>query len=480
LKGILKFLFPALLIFVMLDLIWNLNEFYHQPLQGDLIPLVLPDSLNAPVLKDPFGIKALKMETYHPNINRFFSAATLYAVFHSVPFCFQKLVDPIESLYLTSTLSKFLIYLGFLLLLIRVILGRKGKTRDWILAAFVLTPFLQVGGYFGNVELVGSSIVYHCFYAFPFFLLLAWMLPFFDAFRERKFEKLKPFHFILLIGLTIFCSLSSALMPGVVLIGGGIYFAFSFKNSMSYLRGLGEKPVSLAGLWNYQHLLLVLLIFLSIYSFYLGKFNSENVIDISLLDRYQKLGKGFINYYLSIPSLPIIWMTIGINFILLEKFNIHIWGRPFIRLLLPISLFILIYILLLPLGGYRIYRSLILRADMLLPTNILVLFLVSISSFTLLKQLKNRSLKIYSSFFFLIVVIFTFYDIGSFPSDKQCEANALYDVYNEKSNLVQLNEPCKVMDWEKIGNPKYYKNHALLWQYWNITNHEVLITMPNE
>ncbi len=476
-KQSVKYIFPILFIFVGIDFLWNLQEFYNQPLQGDIVPLVLPDKVNAPVLKDPFGINALITENYHPNINRFFSTITLYSLFHSVPFALQQVVHPVESLYLTAAIFKGMVYLGFLLMITRLVVGPKAGWKDWILSLFLLTPLMQVGGYFGNIELVGSSIVYQCFYSFPLLLLLVWCLPFFDALKPNLYFKFEWWKLLLLLGLTIFCSFSSALMPGIVLIGGSLYYYFFYLKNRNLLFE-GGKPVSLFSLLNYQHLLLLLFMFLSAYSFFLGGYNPESVTEFSIIERYQKMCSGMVKHYLEVPSLPIIFVSILINYFILKRNKALIWNRSFGSLAKPILLFIFFYVLLLPLGGYRSYREVILRSDVLLPTTILIFFLFVISSFTVIKFLKGTLLKRYSIFIGLLTFIFTFYDIGSIPSGKNCEAKVLYQISNTEDEILNLSTSCKVMDWEAVENPMYYKNHAKFWQKWNLANQKVLIAMP--
>ena len=204
-------------IFILFDLTATFIEFYQQALMGDIVPLVLPDERNAPILSHPFGFQALWNGEYYPNINRFFCNLSLFTFFRTSPFFLQLFVNPVESLYLSTSLFKFGVYLGFIILFVKYICFEKLSWRRIILAIFILLPFMQIGGRLNFISLIDNSIVYLIFYGFPLSVLLLFIYPFYKLNRSQKgtFKLTKPK--VILLGLLLIClSFSSAVMPAVI------------------------------------------------------------------------------------------------------------------------------------------------------------------------------------------------------------------------------------------------------------------------
>ncbi len=460
----------AMLAFILFDLAWNFAEYYNQPLQGDIIPLVLPDERNAPVLSDPFGFKALASGEFHPNINRFFCNFTLYGFFRSVPFVLQKVVHPVESLYLGSTLFKFLLLLGFWALMVKFIIGSTKFFQDILLASFIVLPFFQSSGWLSSIEPMGVSIVYIFFYSFPFFLLLLLLYGiFWSTEKTDQYFKLK---LLAMVGLIIVCAFSSALMPAVVLIGGGLYFLhFIFQQIKE--RQLGIKYLLSKMDWRFY--LISLFFILSLYSFFLGSFNPESVDNPSLSEKYEKLFSGLFSQLIQKPGPTILWLIALVNFSIIRYFKIPIESKSVLPYVNYAIFFTVVYIFLLPLGGFREYRPDILRSDTLLPIALMWMIIVGASSYLIIKHLPK-----YTYLFLGIVILFSHHEYAKGPSGKECEEAALYQLSESSSDIINLEAPCRVMAWVEEDYPEWFVNHSKLWQYWNITEGRVLVKMPKK
>jgi len=207
-----------------------------------------------------------------------------------------------------------------------------------------------------------------------------------------------------------------------------------------------------------------------LYSIYLGKFNAENFFNnISLSDRYAVLPKGLINIFTQKLGPPLLLLTIILNFAIIYRLKEE-RSKQLMSQVKWIGLFILIYILILPLGGYREYRPNIVRSDTFLPVIICMVYLFGITTLFLLNW-QFRMKYAYLSFIFLFVLIFTIAD-KSLKPENECEKNALNQIALSKEKIVELDNDCNVMSWYKITDPSNSRLNGELLQRWGVTNEE--------
>ncbi|MBP6532584.1 MAG: hypothetical protein KA285_04835, partial [Bacteroidia bacterium] len=88
-----------IILFLLVDLAISFNQYYNTPIDGDLTSIVLPAEKYRSVLNDPIGVSAISSNTKHGDTNRFFSIATTFAYFKTIPFVSQLVMSPISSIY---------------------------------------------------------------------------------------------------------------------------------------------------------------------------------------------------------------------------------------------------------------------------------------------------------------------------------------------------------------------------------------------
>ena len=168
-----QFLIPLFFLLLLFDWGYSFLQYYHQPIQGDLIAIILPEPHYEQVLANPFGLEALQTGEKYGGVNRYFAHQSLYEVFQNVPLWLNKFLPPIDSLYATSAFFKWLFHVALVLLLVCYI---QPKARFWSLpflaTALVVSSFFQANGYSHVIGIVDRSVVYAFFYAFPVLVLM--------------------------------------------------------------------------------------------------------------------------------------------------------------------------------------------------------------------------------------------------------------------------------------------------------------------
>lgn len=217
----------------------------------------------------------------------------------------------------------------------------------------------------------------------------------------------------------------------------------------------------------------------SLYSLYIGQNNALNFGDsISLFDRYSVLPKGIYNLISKKIAFPLMLLMITINMIIIQKHYKSAEGRKILNLINWIGVFAIIYILLLPLGGFRNYRENIIRYDTIMPVTLGIIFVFGVTSFYLIKHISKKYEKIYVLSIIVLLSIFTNADrLNTKPYE--CERKALETIALSSENIVLLDCDCPVMDWHKIYDYKKSERNAELLNYWNITKGEKLYYHKN-
>ncbi|HEX7414822.1 MAG TPA: hypothetical protein VF411_12335, partial [Bacteroidia bacterium] len=213
----------------------------------------------------------------------------------------------------------------------------------------------------------------------------------------------------------------------------------------------------------------ILICLLSLYSLYIGTYNTDSFKHtISLGERYAKITVGL--YYLLTQKLgfPVLLFMIGLNTIIIKRKYYKPEGHRILFLLKWIGIFSAIYILLLPFGGYRIYRPDIIRYDSIMPITIALLFIYGYSSLYLINFMVPKFKGYYLAGIILFLFIYTNAD-KPFVDDNTCERQALEKIATSTEEIVPLSSSCTVMSWERISDYKYSETNAEMLQYWNVT-----------
>lgn len=205
-----------------------------------------------------------------------------------------------------------------------------------------------------------------------------------------------------------------------------------------------------------------------LYSIFLNSYNSQDQGEIvSLARRYMLLPNGIWKHLFHSLGLPLLLALITLNVALIKKNN-SLEGKKLIRILKWIGIFSFLYIILLPLGGYRTYRPFIIRYDTVMPVTVALIYFFGASSYYLLQVLSGRVKNKYVILIAASLSLFTIVDIDGLDKNK-CEKEAFSKMASSKEKIVTLPKDCFVMSWSNIYDYKKSEGRAELIHYWNIT-----------
>jgi hypothetical protein len=172
-------------------------------------------------------------------------------------------------------------------------------------------------------------------------------------------------------------------------------------------------------------------------------------------------------------GFPLLFLCISLNIIIIQKYHRSEETNKLIKVIKWIGIFTVIYILLLPLGGYRIYRENIIRYDTFLPVTIGIIFTFGASSLFLIKNIRGRMRVLYISWITIILLIFANSDRLD-TAGYECEKDALETISRSDEKIVELEHDCFIMDWRVLIDPDRRELDADLLYLWNITDERKL------
>jgi hypothetical protein len=456
-------------IFIISDLTFSFIQYYNAPLQGDLAGHVLPDKLIQPLFDDPFGFQLLKTGEPHSNPNRFFAHWTVAMYFQYFPLWLQNFTNPINSIYLASAIAKLVIQVLFIYILAFFISGSKNPARkNFLLAAVIIVPLFQAYGYWSRMGIVDKSIVYTFFYALPLVLLMLFFLPVFN--RLKKHSEIKTIHCFYMVPLIVILPLSGPLMPAVILIVSFFILLHFFirakkKNLVTILKSIPKS----------FYLLLIPINLWSLYSLFLGFYNTNYSGEmISLAERFSRLPEGILSQLFHSLGFPLMLLFIGMNTWFIKKMN-NLEGNKLIHILIWIGIFALLYILLLPFGGYRPYRARIIRYDTFMPVTVALIWYFGASTYFLIHHFKRTIKQRYVAAVFLCLMVFTIADIKGIGRNR-CERQAFEKMARAEENIIAIPKDCLVLAWHIENDYKQSVKKAELIYYWRITDKIILFS----
>lgn len=449
------------LIFIIAGLIYSFFQHYSTPLDGDMVGVVLPTATYQKVLEAPLGFSAIFEGERYAATNRYFIHQTMYRYFNSVPIILQKLVNPISSVYASAGLFKLLLQI-FLLWLFSTYTTTILKQRDQsLLATLLFFPLFQHSTYNAYIGLISGSITYTFFYTFPLALLFWFFLPYFKIFisEEKNLSKVKKWTLPFMLFGIIYLSFSGPLIaPLVLLIAPVVIIGLILKKNKTTTFDL-----------NLSILIMFLFLLLAFYSFYLGTFNLENSEEVSILKRYKLLPFGLFYQLTNRPALPLLLGFIFGNIWWIKRGQLNSVSHQILKLSKLILLFSIIFILILPLGGYREYRPYILRMDTLMPINFILFILYGVSSLFIFNSQDRKGKKIYGGILLIFSLIFLNANCSDF-NENSCERNALERIATEDAQKIRLKESCKILSWEVIKTPEKSYDNAEMLKRWKVTD----------
>ena len=186
-----------------------------------------------------------------------------------------------------------------------------------------------------------------------------------------------------------------------------------------------------------------------------------------LSKRYALLVKGIAKQMSSKLGFPLLIGSVLLNILLLSFHRDHPKVKTVLQLFKWIAVFIAIYTVLLPLGGYREYRPHIIRADSYLAVTLCLMYCFGLSSLLLASHLKAKFRAIYIAAIGIILFIFVLSDEPKM-NKADCEKAALQSLYRSEEKINTFSEDCIIMSWIIISNAQQSKLNAKLLKRWNI------------
>jgi hypothetical protein len=474
LKKNLRFIFLTLLI---IDISYSFIQHSNTELDGDMADHILPSHWYQKVLDDPFGLNVLLKNEVYAGPNRFFSHWIYSKYFKVVPLALQKIFNPVDSIYISCAIAKTAIQIFLILLLAAYISGKKNIfSKEFLMSAILVAPFFITYKYY-RLGIIDRSITLTFFYALPLGLLLLFFLPFFKKLFYNEEIKTGWVYRACLFLLSIIISLSGPLIPAVVLIVCPAvlidmwYHHFKEPSTLPFIH---RAVSSLKKIPNDFLFYFILVSALSLYSLYIGKNNIENTTtEISLSDRYALLANGLTGLLTWMPLLIPLIIMIAINSIIIIKYFNNDNGRKILNFLKWIIICSIIYIMLLPLGGFRSYRPLIIRYDTMMPVTLSLIIIFGLTVNFLILNLSGKFKIIFSTAIIIFLLVYCFEDKPTVGENK-CERNALYEISESEESIVLVSGDCSIMSWGKISDPKDSELNAELLKYWGITKEKKL------
>ena len=443
-------------------------------MEGDMAGCIVPTEDVKKILENPLGFEVITENQPYSNPNRFFSHWILKEYYNTFPFIVQKFANPIESIYLSSAIVKTVIQIILILLLAFAITGSfKVLKLDFMIAVSLIYPLFQTNGYRPFIGIIDPSVTYTFFYAVPCIFLILYFLPFIFQLYHSKIQITPTLILIFWIPLAFVVSLSGPLNPGVALVFSLLAFFIVFKkyynqtNQKSFISNGFNSFIKIP--INYWFFLLPISL-LSFYSLYIGSFNSYSIVSqIPLSEMYSRLPEGIFNLFTHKIAFPILFIILTLNTVLIHRYYKTTEGKKMISTFKWIGIFALIYVLLLPLGGYREYRPLIVRYDTFMPVTLSLIFIFGATTLFLFKNMSNKQRMWYIPLIVGILIIYTNADEAQFNNNR-CERMALKEISESKDSIVPIQNNCTVLSWGNITNPKDSELNAELLKIWKITN----------
>lgn len=459
--------------FVVLDAGYSFVQHLNTVLDGDMASIIVPSVQYAQVLQDPLGLGVLHGDRYCAP-NRYFVHAPMGWYFKQVPLALQFFTSPVNSVYLASALLKTALQIVLIWLL--AVYASGGK-RLWgmniLVAAALVTPFFQAFGYNLQMGIIEKSITYTIFYPLPLAALLVFFLPFYRA----GIGRMNGLHHLWLLPTALALPLSGPLVPALALLVCPAALLFFWWKNWCALPGqpIARRATKAIGQLSGPLLFyFMLMLLLSLWSLYVGSFNCESQDPaIGLPDRYPALLRGIMAIFTQKLGFPLLAAGIVANLLLLRKFAAPDQLRQLLVLGKWVAVFIAAYLLLLPLGGYRSYRSLIVRHDTILPVTLCLVFFYAKTTLVLLRnEWLHRGR--YAVGITVLSLAVTAADLPEFGQN-DCEKAALETIAHSSEELVKLNSDCPVMGWnDKLTHPEQSRLNAQLLKIWRVTAEERL------
>jgi len=456
----------SLLTLLIFDLFFSFFQFFNTPLDGDMAGGIVLSSELESILNDPFGINAVYKGAAHPNPNRYFSHKLFYEYFRKVPAFLQHFVNPITSVYLACALIKLIFHGLFIWVFVKLVTNGKEKSIRIILALSILvSALLQTYGFNSQMGVIDKSITYFFFYGMPLILSLFYIVPYARISIKTEDPTFSHFEIVQLLVLTVILPFTGPLVPGYLLVlifTGFCYCVFTKTNPF--------RTNKIA------FLLLLLLAIICLYSLYAGSLSTLYFANkLTLFDRYLVLPEGVLKAFTQKICFPLLILLSITNVQLLKHYFLDT-SRKLLNVSNLLLIFSFLYIVLLPLGGYRPYRPEILRFDTVMPITAGLIFIYVYSLYLLFSQVKGKYSKLVVIQFVLVILIFSNADKNGLGTNS-CERNQLIIMQGSKAKVIKVDAKCKLLSWGIHSTKKQEFLNSKLLQIWNVLQEDQEYTL---
>lgn len=471
-----KLVIAVLLFILFLDLGWSFYQYYSTMLDGDMAGGIVPHEEVNKILNDPFGWEVIFHHHPHANPNRYFAHLFFKEYFLNVPQLLQYFVSPVESLYLSCALIKITVHFLLVYLITKIVTNRSSLfSLPFLVIAITISSCFQAYGYNNDIGIIDISITYTFFYALPITLLVGFIYLLLFPFKNNSSFS-QAIKMSALILFTIILPFTGPLIPPVILIISFLVFLYWIFNQIINYNGI-KFPLLVKE--KYRIWFFITINIICLYSLYLGSFDTQYDQDqIPLGERYQRLFIGIDKLFFTKSGFSSLFQLLLFE-LLIITFFIKDKGQYYLKLVVAGFLFALIYIYLLPLGGYRPYRENILRYDTVMPFTIVLFLLIGIGIHILINN--SFQFKISKFFYFLIIGIFIYsYQKKDWEIiyDNQKEKESLYQIAESNEEIIEIKNDCSIISWGVISDYHASEMNGKLLTKLGITKKEVRYYHP--
>ncbi|GAB3305664.1 aminopeptidase P N-terminal domain-containing protein [Hymenobacter tenuis] len=466
-----------LLLPLLLDLGYSYVQHLNLPHDGDMVFLLTPRLGYQKVLDNPLALPVLLKGERYANPNRYFAHQAMFTYMRNMPLLLQSGVNAIYSVYMATAIAKLFFQALLLVLLAYYASERIGaKSKYFLIAALLVTPFFQTAGYHAQIGIIDRSITYTFFYAFPLGIFLLYFLPIYRQLFSRDKKPITKTWHILLPCLAIVLALNGPLIPavaGLMSAGVVIYCIRHYLKSRPYIT-LGQQiQLAYGALPKGVFFQLVFLALCCAYSLYIGTFNAENVDTFTLSELYSKLFDGLWYELGQQAGFPVLLLSVLINLSILNRLPKDEGQQKMITAIKWLLVLSVIYIALLPFGGYRAYREFLIRRDTIMPVTLALVYLFSTSALYLLFNKRYNYRGVYLLGVIGIIAFYSLNDLSNLREDNR-EVAAQRIIASSPDKIVHLEDDCPIMNWGTITDYNHSVEQAKMMKFWNITKEEKL------
>ncbi|MEZ5046822.1 MAG: hypothetical protein R2831_07495 [Chitinophagaceae bacterium] len=449
------------ILFLSFDFLSTTFHYYHLPLDGDLPKIATPILWYEDVIKDPFGTKAITEHIEYGGAGRYMCHISIYLYYHIIPNAIQFVVkDPIVSVFLSNAVLCACLYISFLFLMFRFIsVTLQVQTWQKIIIFILSAACIQLNSGYDSIGLIDRSASYIFFYILPLQLLAYYFYVFYKYYH--KAHPISLLTHITLLLLSIYLAFSGPLIQPIL-------FIFFFMIGLSFIL----KNQNIKRFFFKKEVLFHALVFLGlcIYAFWVSRHNSEKNESISLVRRYVLMLWGLIVVIKHHIVIFFITAILILNtYLIRKKTN---FKNQFEQLIKIFIFFSIIYLSLLPLGGYRSYRPYIIRYDTLQPITLFFIFCFIYSCILVLKHysFKDNEKRNYYALLGIFVIAFSSIDLDIERNLNECQQQNMYTLHQTKDTVINVPRNCNLGTWDPndLNDPYTLDMLSKLFRHWHV------------